>query len=55
MVIHELKHKRIYDEYHALIEQASQNGMTLDGPNDDYDGDGLPKFVECQVGTDPER
>jgi hypothetical protein len=45
-VAHELEHKRIYDEYHALIEQASQNGMTLDDPNDDYDGDGLPKFVE---------
>jgi hypothetical protein len=38
-----------------LIEQASQNGMTLDDPNDDYDGDGLPNFVEWQVGTDPER
>jgi hypothetical protein len=54
-VAHELEHKRIYDEYHALIEQASQNGITLDDPNDDYDGDGLPNFVEWQVGTDPER
>jgi len=52
-VAHELEHKRIYDDYHALIEQAAQDGVTLDDPNDDYDGDGLPNFVEEQVGTNP--
>jgi len=52
-VAHELEHKRIYDDYHALIEQAAQDGVTLDDPNDDYDGDGLPNFVEEQIGTDP--
>ncbi|MFA0762118.1 MAG: hypothetical protein HZLCBSQH_002237 [Candidatus Fervidibacterota bacterium] len=54
-VAHELEHKRIYDDYHALIEQADQDGVTLDDPNDDYDGDGLPNFVEEQIGTDPKR
>ncbi len=54
-VAHELEHKRIYDDYHALIEQAAQDGVTLDDPNDDYDGDDLPNFVEEQVGTNPER
>ncbi|MCS7193188.1 MAG: hypothetical protein NZ937_09450, partial [Armatimonadetes bacterium] len=54
-VAHELEHKRIYDEYHELIEQASQDGVTLDDPFDDFDGDGLPNFVEEQIGTDPEK
>jgi hypothetical protein len=54
-VAHERRHKEIYESYHAMIEQAEQDGETLTDPNDDIDNDGLPNWVEWMWGTDPDE
>ena len=43
-VAHELRHKDIYDRYHAMIEQA--HSRTPAGEWSDFDFDGLPDIIE---------
>lgn len=52
-VAHERRHRLIYLDYHELISQAEQDGVSLDDPYDDPDNDGLPNAVERANGLNP--